>query len=157
MRRHLSISVLLVSAAITVSAQTAGRDQLARGKALWDQRLAKSAIAALEAAAKDPATAAQAHEQLGRIYTFKGWLQDNVFPGWHDEPSVRVKALDELRAAVAADPSLASARDALGLAEKLNASESVDPAPPRPEVRVLDQKIATATDVVAAVEERAKA
>ena len=63
------------------------REQLARGKALWDQRLAKSAIAALEAAARDPATAAEAHEALGRIYTFKGWQQESVFPGWHDEPA----------------------------------------------------------------------
>jgi hypothetical protein len=156
MRRHLSLALALATT-VGALAQSPGREQLARGKAFWEQRLAKSAIAALEAAAKDPATAAEAHEELGRLYTFKGWLQDNVFPGWHDEPSVRVKAVDELRAAVAADPSRASAKDALGMAEKYSVSEAIDPAPPRPEVRALDAKIATAPDVVAAVEERVKA
>ena len=68
-----------------VEGQTPAREQLARGQALWDQRLSKSAIAALEAAARDKETAAAAHEALGRIYTYKGWLQDNVLPGWHDE------------------------------------------------------------------------
>ncbi len=67
-------------ASVGVVAQTPARTQLARGKALWDQRLAKSAIAALEAAAEDPATAAEAHEALGRIYTFKGWQQESAFP-----------------------------------------------------------------------------
>src|SRR6266702_3083497 len=83
------ILAVLLSTGVTTSAQVAERVQLARGRALWSQRLAKSAIAALEAATRDKSTAAEAHEQLGRIYTFKGWLQDNVFPGWHDEPSVR--------------------------------------------------------------------
>jgi len=55
-----------------VLAQSPAREQLARGQALWDQRLAKSAIAALEVAARDPGTAAEAHEALGRIFTFKG-------------------------------------------------------------------------------------
>jgi len=65
-------------------AQSPAREQLSRGLSLWDQRLAKSAIAALEAAARDRSTAAEAHEALGRIYTFKGWQQESVFPGWHD-------------------------------------------------------------------------
>ena len=34
-------------------AQSPAREQLARGIALWDQRLSKSAIAALEAAARN--------------------------------------------------------------------------------------------------------
>ena len=94
MRQH---SALVMAAAIGVMtagvlAQSPAREQLARGKSLWDQRLAKSAIAALEAAAKDPATAAEAHEALGRIYTFKGWQQESAFPGWHDEPSFRARA-----------------------------------------------------------------
>src|SRR5439155_1745970 len=83
------------------TAQGTAREQLARGQAFWDQRLARSAIAALEEAANDPATTAEAHEALGRMYTFKGWQADNVYPGWHDEPSLREKALAELRAAVA--------------------------------------------------------
>ena len=155
--------VVLAALLVTVAggaAQSPARDQLVRGQALWDQRLAKGAIAALEGAARDGATAAEAHEALGRIYTFKGWQQENVFPGWHDEPSVRSKALAELRAAVAADPKRASAQEALRIAEAFDAAESVDPAPPRAEIRALDATItssATVSDLLAAVEERAKA
>ena len=63
----------LVSAAVALTvaggfAQGNARDQLARGLALWDQRLAKSAIMALEAAARDRSTAAEAHEALGRAW-----------------------------------------------------------------------------------------
>src|SRR4051812_16059722 len=117
-----TLSAFVMAAAVCVTAatavaQTPAREQLARGQALWDQRLAKSAIAALEAAARDASTAAAAHEALGRIYTFKGWQADNVFPGWHDEPSLRARALSELKAAVAADPSRASAQEALKIAE----------------------------------------
>ena len=65
-------------------AQTTGRDQLLRGTSLWEQRLSKSAIAAFEDAARDPSAAAEAHEALGRIYMFKGWQQEGVFPGWRD-------------------------------------------------------------------------
>src|SRR4051812_48329950 len=85
-----------------------GRESLERGRALWEQRLSKSAIAAFEAATKDPATAAEAYEALGRLYTFKGWQQEAVFPGWHDEPSYRPKALAALRASLKADPARAS-------------------------------------------------
>jgi hypothetical protein len=161
-----SAGVVLAVLFLTASgglAQSPARDQLARGQALWDQRLAKSAIAALEAAARDRATAAEAHEALGRMYTFKGWQQENVFPGWHDEPSFRAKALAELRAAVAADPNRASAQEALRIAEAFDAAESVDPAPPRTELRSLDAKIQTAASapdvavLLAAIEERAKA
>jgi hypothetical protein len=159
MRRRIVVTAVLCSMATTLGAQSS-RDELARGRALWDQRLAKSAIAALEAAARDRATAAEAHEALGRIYMFKGWQQENVFPGWHDEPSLRVKALAELRAAVAADPNRASALEALRMAEGFDAAESVDPALPRAEIRALDAKIASATsvpDLLAAVDERARA
>ena len=146
-------------------AQTPARDQLARGNALWDQRLAKSAIAALDAAARDRRSAAEAHEALGRIYTFKGWQQESVFPGWHDEPSFRERALSELKAAVAADSALASALEALRTAEGFAAADQVDPAPPRPKIRALDATLqsfqttptAPVADIVAAVEARAKA
>jgi hypothetical protein len=160
MHRWALITAICVSTVAGAVAQGTSRDQLARGKALWDQRLANSAIAALEAAAKDPATAADAHEALGRLYTFKGWLADNVYPGWHDEPSVREKALAELRAAVAADPNRESAREALKVAEGYAAADSVDPAPPRPEIRALDARLQAATtveDITAAVDARAKA
>ena len=63
-----------------------------------------------------PDTAAEAHEALGRVYTFKGWQQESAFPGWHDEPAYRDKALAELKAAVAADPDRASAQEALRIA-----------------------------------------
>ena len=81
-----------------------------------EQRLANTAIAQLEIAARDPVTTAEAHELLGRIYTFKGWRQDNVFPGFHDEPAYRARAI------------------------------TVDPAAPRPEIRALDQKINAGRD-----------
>ena len=160
-------TLAIVVAALSASpllAQGAAREQLARGRAFWDQRLAKSAIGALEAAAKDNETAAEAHEALGRIYTFKGWQQESVFPGWHDEPSCRALALSELRAALAANPTLASAREALAIAEKFAAADSVEPAPPRDEVKTLDARIEAArnpsapiADLEAAVEARAKA
>ena len=67
------LAVALMAAALV--AQSAARDNLARGRAFWDQRLAQSAIAALEIAARDKDTAAEAHEALGRLYTFKGWQQ----------------------------------------------------------------------------------
>lgn len=129
--------------ALAVAMQSAGAgDALARGQKLWDQRLANSAIAALETAVKDPRTAAEAHEWLGRIYTFKGWQQESVFPGWHDEPDVRARAIAELKASVAADPSRASAQEALRVAEGFTASaDAVPPAEPRPEVQALSRQL----------------
>ena len=156
----MRVSALIFVTVSGLFAQSSAREELARGQALWDQRLAKSAIAALEAAAGDRASAAAAHEALGRVYIFKGWQQENVFPGWHDEPSLRVKALAELRAAVAADPNRASALEALRMAEAFDAAESVDPAPPRAEIRALDARIASAAtvpDLLAAVDARANA
>jgi hypothetical protein len=157
--------IAVVAALGTASAQTPARDALARGHAAWDQRLAKTAIAALEAATADRTTAAEAHEMLGRIYTFKGWQQDNVFPGWHDEPGLRDKAIAELKAAVAADPARPSAQEALRIAEGFMAAPAVDPAPPRPEIRAHDAKIQTLganreapiADLVGAIDERIKA
>jgi len=160
--KHTSVMALAAVAvgAAAALAQTPARELLARGQTLWEQRLAKSATAALEAATKDPATSSEAHEALGRMYTFRGWQADNVYPGWHDEPSLREKALAELRAAVAADPNRASAREALRVAEGFAAADSVDPAPPRPEVRALDAKLqaaSTVDEIVAAVDARAQA
>jgi tetratricopeptide (TPR) repeat protein len=164
-RLSVVVAATVVLMAAGVLAQTAARDQIARGNEFWNQRLAKSAISALEAATRDRSTAAEAHEALGRIYTFKGWQQDNVFSGWHDEPSFRERALAELKAAVAADPARASAQEALRIGEGFAAAEKVDPAPPRPEIRALDAKLqsfqtqpaATVAEIVAAVEARAKA
>src|SRR5580765_1362433 len=89
----LAIQVVAVALSAAATAQTPAQTQLARGKSLWAERLSKSAMAALEAAAKDPSTAAEANEELGRLYTFKGWQQEAAFPGWHDEPAYRAKAL----------------------------------------------------------------
>jgi len=167
MHRWVIMTTAVALTVVGALAQTTGRERLAGGQALWDQRLANSAIAALEAAANDPASAAEAHEALGRIYTFKGWQEESVFPGWHDEPSYRERALAELRAAVAADPNRASAREALRMAEGFAAADSVDPAPPRPEIGALDAKLQDAGSdprsrsepglIIAAVEARAKA
>jgi thiol-disulfide isomerase/thioredoxin len=163
----------IVTAAVAVLtaaalAQTAAHDRIAQGLSFWDQRLSKSAIASFEAALRDkptPHEAAEIHEALGRIYTFKGWQQEGAFPGWHDEPGLRDRALTELKAAVAADPARASAQEALKIAEGFAAADKVDPAPPGPALRALDQKLqsyqtATGTpisDIVAAIDARAKA
>src|SRR3954453_5764219 len=166
--KHVSAFLMTAAVCLTATgafAQTPAREQLARGIALWDQRLANDAIAAPEPAARDRSTAAEAHEALARLFTFKGWQQDNVFPGWHDEPSFRDKAIAELKAAVAADPARASAQEALKTAEGFAAADKVDPAPPRPEIRALDQKLqsyqnapeAPVSDILAAIDARAKA
>src|SRR3954465_15655065 len=141
MNRRFTAALAVMLAVAGAHAQSPAREQLARGQTLWNQRLAKSAIAALEAAARDRSTGAEAPEALGRIYTFKGWQQESVFPGWHDEPGLRAKALAELRAAVAADPTRTSAQEALRVAEGFAAADAVEPAPPRPEVRALDAKL----------------
>jgi thiol-disulfide isomerase/thioredoxin len=162
MRKHsfLGLAASLVLTASGAFAQSPARAQLEQGKAYWEQRLATSAITALEMAARDKSTAAEAHEALGRIYTFKGWQEENAFPSWHDEPSFRARALAELKAAVAADPTRASAQEALKTAEAFAASDKVDPAPPRPEIKALDEKLQAATtpaDIIAAVDARRKA
>ncbi len=164
-QRLIVVAAIVAGVPPAFAQTTTAREQLARGHAFWDQRLSKSAIAAFEAAARDQATAAEAHEALGRIYTFKGWQQESVFPGWHDEPSFRERALAELRAAVAADPGRTSAQEALRVAEAFAVAETVDPAPPRAEVRALDVKLqsfqtmpeAAVAEIVAAIDARAKA
>src|SRR2546423_9907780 len=136
----------VIAAALTVgggalSAQSPGREQLTRGLALWDQRLSKSAIEALQTATRDPATAADAHEALARIYSFKGWQQESTFPGWHDEPEYRPRAVEELKAALEVDPNRTSAKLGLRTLESLEGADAVDPAMPRPEVRIADARI----------------
>ena len=169
--RFIAIAAFVMLTVASAPAQSPARAQLARGHALWAERLSKSAIAAFEAAARDSETKAEAEEALGRLYTFKGWQQESAFPGWHDEPGYRERALATLKAAVAADPSRASAQDALKIAEGFAAADKVDPAPPRPEIRALDAKLqafqntgsdsasssAPIADIMAAVEARAKA
>lgn len=133
---------LIIATAAALSAQTTAHEQLTRGYRLWTQRLAASAIAAFEAATRDKTTAAEAWEALGRIYLFKGWQQEGVFPGWHDEPEYREKAITALKASLGADPSRASAAEALKQIEAFaGAPGVVPPAPPSPEVKALDTKI----------------
>src|SRR3954462_11861950 len=156
----IAAACVLVLTVITAAQGTGGREQLTKGQTLWNQRLARSAIASLEAATKNRATAAEAYEALGRIYTFKGWQQEGAFPGWHDEPAYREKARAALRAAVSANPNRQSAREALKTAEGFAAADKVDPAPPRPEIAALEAKIQTASEpqaIVAAVDARMKA
>ena len=94
MLRRFAIAAAAVLTGAAALAQSPAQQQLERGIALWDQRLANSAIAALEIAARigSAADAAAAHEALGRIYMFKGWQQESVFPGWHDEPGVALES-----------------------------------------------------------------
>jgi tetratricopeptide (TPR) repeat protein len=134
--------VAMISLTTAAAAQTVAHEQLARGHRRWNQRLTASAIAAFEAATRDKATAAEAWEALGRIYTFKGWQQEGVFPGWHDEPEYRDKAIAALKASLAANPSRTSAAEALKQAEAFAAAPGVvPPAPPSPEVKALDARI----------------
>lgn len=119
--------IAAVAAAVATSlAQTPAREALACGTAAWNRRLASTAIAQLQIAAKDASTAAEAHEVLGRIDTFKGWQQDNVFPGFHDEPAYRDKAIAELQASLKADPTRASAQEALKIAQEFAAAPRVE-------------------------------
>jgi thiol-disulfide isomerase/thioredoxin len=174
--RFIGTAVFVVLTVAGAPAQSPARAQFTLGNTLWGERLSKSAIAAFEAAARDRDTAAEADEALGRLYMFKGWQQEAVFPGWHDEPAYRERALAALRAAVAADPARASAQEALTIAEGFAAADKVDPAPPRPEIRALDAKLqafqtvipgsdphfgsdpaSDPGDILAAVEARAKA
>ena len=64
----------------------------------------KSAEQKLIAATKIPATAAQAHYWLGRIYDFKGNKAEGAFPGFHEEVSYRPRAEAEFKAAGTAKP-----------------------------------------------------
>jgi tetratricopeptide (TPR) repeat protein len=59
----------------------------------------KTAEQGLIAATKIPATAAEAHYWLGRIYDFKGNNAEGAFPGFHEEVSYRPRAEAEFKAA----------------------------------------------------------
>ncbi len=165
MHRKLLIIAAIAALPAFAFAQTNGKELLARGQAAWAQRLSKTVITAFEAATHEPARAAEAHEALGRIYIFKGWQQEGVFAGWHDEPSVRGRAIAELKASLSADPNRASAQEALRMAEAFAAAEKVDPAPAPAEVKALDARIESlrnaadvqVSDIVAAIEARTKA
>jgi hypothetical protein len=89
-----------------VAAQAPGsRAQLLleQGKTDWFAMRTRSAEQALIAAAKNPATAAEAHYWLGRIYDFKG-KAEGVIPGFHEQISYRPRAEAEFKAAGAPRP-----------------------------------------------------
>ena len=163
-RRAALTASIVVATVAGATAQGSGREQLARGRAAWDQRLAAPAIAAFETATRDASTAAEAWEALGRLYTFKGWQQEGFFGGWHDEPGLREKALAALRSSLAVEPGRASAQEALRTAEGFAAADKVDPAPLPEEVRALGAKLdafrtmpeAPIAEVIAAIDARIK-
>jgi tetratricopeptide (TPR) repeat protein len=72
---------------------------LSQAKADWFAMRTKSAEQQLIAATKSPATAAEAHYWLGRIYDFKGNKAEGAFPGFHEEVSYRARAEAEFKAA----------------------------------------------------------
>lgn len=63
----------------------------------------KSAEQSLIAATKSPASAAEAHYWLGRIYDFKG-KAEGAFPGFHEQIAYRPRAEAEFKAAGQARP-----------------------------------------------------
>ncbi len=101
-----------------------GRLLSTRGKILWGLRRARSAIEALEQAARDPKALGDANYELGRVYFFKGWQAEGAFPGWHDEPEYRERAIAAFEAAIKADQSRSEPRIALGDALILSDSPS---------------------------------
>jgi tetratricopeptide (TPR) repeat protein len=96
--------VLPILAASHVRAQTTSTDPLAKGKADWFAMRTRSAEQELIAAARTPATRAEAHYWLGRIYDFKGNKAEGAFPGFHEEVSYRPRAEAEFKAAGTAKP-----------------------------------------------------
>jgi Flp pilus assembly protein TadD len=86
----------------------------AKGRVLWQLKRTKSAIEALQQAARDKDTAAEAQRGLGIIYYFRGWQSEGAFPGWHEEPEFRQPAQDAFKAAIAARPAWYQPHIALG-------------------------------------------
>jgi hypothetical protein len=103
-RRLLAaILVFPILAANFVQAQQAPSPKsqalLDQGKADWLAMRTRSAEQALISATRIPATAAEAHYWLGRIYDFKGHKAEGAFPGFHEEVSYRARAEAEFKAA----------------------------------------------------------
>ena len=93
-----------------------------QGKADWFAMRTKSAEQKLTAATKVPATAAQAHYWLGRIYDFKGNKAEGAFPGFHEEVSYRPRA--EAEFAAAGEPKPEWILEANGLENSLKAADA---------------------------------
>jgi hypothetical protein len=96
--------VLPILAASHVRAQDAAAEVLAKGKSDWFAMRTKSAEQKLIAATKTPATAAEAHYWLARIYDFKGNRAEGAFPGFHEEVNYRPRAEAEFKSAGAPRP-----------------------------------------------------
>jgi hypothetical protein len=103
-----AILVLPILAASSVQAGQSGQrasrpagqqEVLAQAKADWFAMRTKTAEQEFLAATKNPATAAEAHYWLGRIYDFKGNKAEGAFPGFHEEVSYRPRAEAEFKAA----------------------------------------------------------
>lgn len=106
----------------------------------------KSAEQALIAATKTPATAAEAHYWLYRIYDFKGNKAEGAFPGFHEEVSYRPRAEAELKAAGTPKPEWAAeaeaAENALKAADAAIAKLQADESSSAPDIKAaIDARI----------------
>ena len=98
------------------------RSLLEQGKTDWFAMRTKSAEQKLTAATKVPATAAEAHYWLGRIYDFKGNRAEGAFPGFHEEIAYRQRAEAEFKAA--GEPKPEWVLEATGLENSLKAADA---------------------------------
>jgi tetratricopeptide (TPR) repeat protein len=117
---------------------------LNQGKADWFAMRTKTAEQELISATKSPATAAEAHYWLGRIYDFKG-KAEGAFPGFHEDVSYRPRAEAEFKAAGTPKPEWIAEAEAVE-----NALKAADAA-----IAKLPAD-ASAADVRAAIEARIK-
>ena len=81
-----------VQAGQQVNGPTGQQGVLSQAKADWFAMRTRTAEQQFVAATKRPATAAEAHYWLGRIYDFKGNKAEGAFPGFHEEVSYRPRA-----------------------------------------------------------------
>ena len=127
---------------------------LEQAKADWFAMRTKSAEQALISATKIPATAAEAHYWLGRIYDFKGNKAEGAFPGFHEEVSYRPRAAAEFKAAGTPRPEWILEAD--GLESSLKAADlaiaklQADPQASAPAIRdAIDVRIKLRPDPMA--------
>jgi hypothetical protein len=85
--------------ALTAQVPPRAQALLEQAKSDWFAMRTRSAEQSLIAATRIPATAAEAHYWLGRIYDFKGNKAEGAFPGFHEEVSYRPRAEAEFKAA----------------------------------------------------------
>src|SRR4029450_3430960 len=128
-RKGAKVLALLSAFCILTSAALTAQTPSPRSKALLDQAKAdffamrlKSPDQPLTAATKNPATAAEAHYWLGRIYDFKGNKAEGAFPGFHEEVSYRPRAEAEFKAAGTPRPEWILEAD--GLENSLKAADA---------------------------------